>query len=67
MEYEQLHTCVYSRSVMRVLSVHACSPWSRDACGFPTLSRFEGKDGIYSPKARLLNLFGYAPCCSVPT
>lgn len=28
------------------------------ACGQPTLSRFEGKDGIYSPKARFMNLFG---------
>eukprot|EP00053_Salpingoeca_punica_P008307 m.74905 g.74905 ORF g.74905 m.74905 type:complete len:240 (+) comp14544_c0_seq2:133-852(+) len=30
---------------------------SRD-CPNPTLARFEGKDGVYSPKARFLNLFG---------
>lgn len=27
-------------------------------CPTPTLARFEGKDGIYSPKARFFNLIG---------
>ena len=59
MQYEALHHACVPRLII-IPSHHVKQPSSE--CPTPRLTRFRGMDGIYSPKARILNLFGFASC-----
>ena len=53
----------------RKAGVATAIPWVAHGvsrgCGKPTLARFEGKDGIFSPKARLMKLVYGSVCTGV--
>eukprot|EP00467_Chlorarachnion_reptans_P013824 CAMPEP_0114525624 /NCGR_PEP_ID=MMETSP0109-20121206/22536_1 /TAXON_ID=29199 /ORGANISM="Chlorarachnion reptans, Strain CCCM449" /LENGTH=227 /DNA_ID=CAMNT_0001707243 /DNA_START=112 /DNA_END=795 /DNA_ORIENTATION=- len=50
-----VHTLVTDQSWRQILEYEALH---KDECPNPSLARFQGKDGIYSLKAKFLNFFG---------
>ncbi|GAB5362184.1 hypothetical protein AAMO2058_000776500 [Amorphochlora amoebiformis] len=53
-----VHTAVTDGTWSAIMEYES---FHKDKCPNPTLARFSGKDGIYSFKARVLNMLGLAP------